>query len=466
MRALVTYALTIICIVANLLCSCGNSMSRGSQNDIQNDSINQLLPDTIRVATLYSPTSYFIYRDATLGYDYSLVKQFAEDNNITFDIIIAPNMNAMVEMLESNNVDLIAYEIPIISEYRNRILHCGIENFSSQVLVQPIVNGEVEITDVTQLVGRDVYVEKDSKYQQRIENLNSELGGGIKIHIVDKDTLITEELIRMVSEGVIPLTIVDSDIARVNKTYYKDLDITLKLSFPQRSSWAVSKNDTTLANKINKWFAQETPKRIHAEVHKCYFELSKTEKRPYTIDFSKGYISIYDVYFKKYASQVGWDWRLMASQAYAESRFDSTAVSWAGARGIMQIMPATAKAYGLTSRIAHIDDNIRVASQILKKLDISLSKYVEDPQERAKFVIGAYNSGIGHIFDAIALAKKYGKNPQLWDENVAEMVLMKTKPEYYNDPVCKFGYFRGSQTYEYVNDVMDFYSRCKRYVPL
>ena len=95
-----------------------------------------------------------------------------------------------------------------------------------------------------------------------------------------------------------------------------------------------------------------------------------------------------------------------------------------------------------------------------------MSKYVEDPQERLKFVIGAYNSGIGHIYDAIALAKKYGKNPQIWDGNVAEAVLMKTKPEYYNDPVCKYGYFRGSQTYDYVNDVMEFYNKSKRHIPL
>lgn len=461
MRVVATFLMSMTILVSAIISGCSGAGSLNAQADTLD-----ILPDTVRVATLYSPTSYFIYRDATLGYDYSLVKQFSEDNNVTFDIVIASNMNAMIEMLEAGEVDVIAYEIPITSEYKDRVLHCGFENTSSQVLVQPIIGDTVQIKDVTQLVGRDVYVEKDSKYQQRIENLNSELGGGINIHIVDKDTLITEDLIRMVSNGEIPLTIVDSDIARVNKTYFKDLDITLKLSFPQRASWAVAKSNEDLAKCINRWFEQESPKRIHAEVHKKYFELSKTEKRPYTIDFTKGYISIYDSYFKKYAKETGWDWRLMAAQAYAESRFDSTAVSWAGARGIMQIMPATARAYGLTTRIAHIDDNIRVASQILKKLDNSLSKYVEDPQERLKFVIGAYNSGIGHIYDAIALAKKYGKNPQIWDGNVAEAVLMKTKPEYYNDLVCKYGYFRGSQTYDYVNDVMEFYNKSKRHIPL
>lgn len=104
--------------------------------------------------------------------------------------------------------------------------------------MQPKAGGGSElITDVTQLVGKEVYVEEGSKYHARLNNLNTELGGGIIIKPIDRDTLITEDLIAMVSKGEIPLTVVDSDIARLNRTYYRDLDITLQISFPQRSSW-------------------------------------------------------------------------------------------------------------------------------------------------------------------------------------------------------------------------------------
>lgn len=93
------------------------------------------------------------------------------------------------------------------------------------------------ITDVTQLVGRDVYVEKDSKYHQRLRNLNDEIGGGINIVAVDRDTLIAEDLIDMVSAGKIPLTVVDSDIAGINSTYYSNIDVSLPVSLEQRASW-------------------------------------------------------------------------------------------------------------------------------------------------------------------------------------------------------------------------------------
>lgn len=420
------------------------------------------IPDTLRVGTLYSPTSYFIYREETMGYDYDLVNRFATDKGIKLSIEVASNLNSLIEMLDTGYIDMIAYEVPITAEYKTQVLPCGIENITYQVLVQPKTENN-PINDVTELIGKDVYVEKNSKYQHRLENLNRELGGGINIYSIDKDTLISEELIAMVSEGKIPLTIVDSDIAKLNKTYFNDLDITMKVSFPQRSAWGVSPSKKWLADSINQWMSQEQPKKTQAWLLKRYFELSKNEFSFYNFKFKNGRISPYDNLFKKYSKEVNWDWRLLAAQGFTESHFDTTVVSWAGARGIMQIMPGTARAYGLTDdKMANPEANISTAVKIIKSLNKSLAKYVPDEKERLKFVIGAYNSGIAHVYDAIALAKKYGKNPQVWDGNVAEAILMKSKPEYYNDEVCKYGYFRGRQTVTYVEQVMKFYDRCKQ----
>jgi membrane-bound lytic murein transglycosylase F len=267
----------------------------------------------------------------------------------------------------------------------------------------------------------------------------------------------------MVSEGKIGLTIVDSDIAQLNKTYYGDLDITLQVSFPQRASWGVSPKNAWLADSINDWIKGERPQSTQSWLLKRYFELSKSEPSVANFKFKDGRISPYDEIFKKYAAEIGWDWRLLASQGFSESRFDTTVVSWAGARGIMQIMPSTARAFGLEAdRIANPEANIATAVKILKSLNRSLQKYVPDDVERQKFIVAAYNSGIAHVYDAIALAQKYGKNPQLWDGNVAETILMKSKPEFYNDSVCKYGYFRGKQTVTYVAQVMNFYEKSKK----
>ncbi|MDE7154368.1 MAG: transglycosylase SLT domain-containing protein [Muribaculaceae bacterium] len=440
--------------------SCNSSKTSG-QTEHQ-------LPDTLRVATLYSPLSYFIFRDEEMGYDYSLIKSFADEKGLVLDLVVAPGMEKMIEMLDSGIVDIAACEIPVTSEYKQKVVACGPENYTSQVLVQPKKQGEELITDVTQLVGKDVWVERNSKYQSRMEHLNDELGGGINIHIVDRDTLITEDLIEMVSNGTIPLTVVDSDIARINKTYFKDLDITMELSFQQRQAWGVAPDKKWLADSVDAWFETEQSQQRNAQLLKRYFELSKNDDNPYPISFENGTISSYDNFFKKYAAQIDWDWRLMAAQGFTESHFNPNAVSWAGARGIMQIMPSTARANGLSmNKITQPEPNISTAAKVIKTLDKAFTDKVPDPEERKKFVIAAYNSGPAHIYDAINIARVTGKNPQVWDGNVAEALLMKSNPKYYNNrSICKYGYFRGKQTYAYVREVYKFYEKAKQKVQI
>lgn len=451
--ALVTLGLT------SLFFSCG-----GNGNNAQDSSSDMAhkLPDTLRVATLYSPEAYFIYKGQEMGYDYELVTAFAADKDMILKIEIAPSLSRAVEMLDSGHVDLIAYEVPVTAEYKDRVVPCGPENITTQVLVQP-KKGETElITDVTDLVGKDVYVESESKYEARIRNLNQEVGGGINIHTVDRDTLITEDLIAMVSEGKIPLTVVDSDIARINKTYYRDLDITLPLSFEQRSGWAVAPAKAWLGDSINSWLNSENPRQEQAQLLKRYFELAKNDPNTkYYVENGVG-VSPYDHLFKRYAEDYNWDWKLLASQAYVESKFDSTAVSWAGARGMMQIMPRTAKGYGQTAKsVMRNDVAVETALKLLNDLDKQLTPKVPDENERKKFVLAAYNSGLGHVNDAINLAQKYGLDPQKWDDNVAKAILWKSNPKYYKDPVVRFGYSRGRETYDYVNRVYAFYNRAK-----
>ena len=442
-----------------------------SRNSKQHDHLTVAqLPDTLIIGTLYSPTSYFYYKEDTMGYEYERISSFAREKNMGTRFIIARNMEAAIAMLDSGTIDVIAYEIPITAEYRNRVLSCGTENITHQILVQP--RSDTMITDVTQLVGRDVYVEKNSKYEARLRNLDDELGGGIRIHTVEEDSLIADDLVEMVAEGKLPLTIVDSDIARLNRTYYSNIDISLEVSFPQRAAWAVKKGNQWLADTITRWAQGEQSRPAYKLILKRYFELSKrgiTDDATGTISVSEnlhhGFISPYDDIFRHHAATIGWDWRILAAQAWVESKFRNDVVSWAGARGLMQLMPRTARAYGITlEETIDPDKNVGAAVRSIRDLDRSLTRYVPDPQERLNFIIAAYNSGIGHIYDAIALARKYGKNPAVWFGNVEEAVLWKTNPEFYNDPVCRFGYFRGRQTVNYVRSVTGYYSLYCKYI--
>lgn len=416
----------------------------------------------ITAVTLYSSTSYFQYKMQPMGYEYDLIKDFARSQGLKLNIKVAENATRLVEMLEAGDADVVAFPIPLNNKLKEKVIYCGREEQDSQVLIQRSNKGDTLLTDVTQLLGKDIYVKPGTKYYERLKNLDVELGGGIHIHEMPQDTITSEDLISMVSQGQIPYTISDENIARLNKTYFWNINVSLKISFLQRSSWVVRNTSPELAKAINEWASDKTGNHIYKALTKRYFELSK---QPFSAELSEvknGHISPYDDLFRKYAKNIGWDWQLLASIAYQESRFNPNVVSWAGAEGLMGIMPNTAKALGVTPHeLKEPDTGIRTGVDCLRKFLQGFND-ITDPVEKIKFTLASYNAGIGHIYDAQRLAEKYGKNPNVWDDNVSEYIRLKNDPEYYNDPVCKHGYLRGSETFNYVREVMERYKYYKQ----
>lgn len=439
-----------------LILSGGMSGCRNHKAD-EGDIKNQI--DTLKVATLYGPTSYFDYRGEIMGIDYENVSKFAEEEGMVLDIHTVDNIQDLIEELKNGTVHLAAYPVPSIAEYNSEVLHCGRKEVSRQVLVQK--KGTEKINDVTELVGKDIYVEKGSKYFYRLQNLNDELGGGINIHTLESDTITSEDLIQMVSNGEIPFTVVDSQIAALTIPDYPDIDTSLSLSADQAASWAVAPGLDSLAAKINRWENSSQATDFVKSIYKRYYDRAAIDVFDTNLSYFKKLnlsknktVSPFDNLFKKYGESMELDWRLLAAIAYCESNFNPTVVSRFGASGLMQVMPSTAQAMGVDpSTLDSPENNVRAASKILKKLDSSFQNKVKDPQERVKFVVAAYNSGLGHIFDAMALAEKIGLDPQKWTGNVSVAALMKSRPEYYNDPVVKHGYFRGRETVDFVDHV-------------
>lgn len=414
------------------------------------------------VLTLYSSTSYFSYRGQEMGLQYELSEQFAKSLGLKLRIEVAKNVHELIRKLLAGEGDIIAYNLPITREWKDSILYCGEEVITHQVVVQKGKGQNKPIKDVTELIGKDVYV-KPGKYYDRLVNLNNELGGGILIHEVSNDSVTAEDLITQVAQGKIPYTIADNDLAKLNKTYYPNININLSISFDQRSSWAVRKDCPELAAAANKWHNENLTSPAYTASMKRYFENSKMMPHSPVLSLKEGKISHYDDLFKKYSKEIDWDWRMLASLAYTESNFDTTAVSWAGAKGLMQLMPATARAMGVeTGKEQNPEENIKAAIKYIAATDRSLSM-IKDKQERLNFVLASYNAGLGHIYDAMALAKKYGKNNFVWKDNVENFILLKSNEEYFTDPVCKNGYFRGIETYNFVRDIM---SRYKSYIRL
>jgi membrane-bound lytic murein transglycosylase F len=446
----------IILIFSNfLLASCGTKKVDSASVQSSNDLKEIVKSDTLKVATKYGSTSYFLFRDELLGFDYEIVENLATYLHVNLEIIVAHSENEMCQLLNDGKVDIVAYNTIETKELKRQFDFVFPQEDSYQVLVQNM--GANALSDVTELAGKSVYVPANSIFYERLKALNDEIGGTINI-IVAADSLSNDDLIEMVADNKISYTIAYHNVAMLHKTFNKTLDCRMPIGFNQNNGWLIRKRSRDLRKAIAKWRKQpETALAENNLLHKYW------EKSPFfalrKVNIPKGAISPYDQYFKKYAPLINWDWRLLAALAFHESRFIASEESWAGAAGIMQLMPHTAANFGLDKDTKfNAEMNIEAGVQYIKSLNLAF-RQVENSEERIKFILAAYNSGPAHVLDAMALTKKYGKNPHVWFNQVEYFLLKKREPEFYNDPVVKYGYFGGKETVKYVQNTLDTYEK-------
>ena len=209
-----------------LACICMMACRQQPQsNEVTNYDLPQMKDSgELVVLTLNSSTSYFNYRGEPMGFQYELAEQFARSLGVKLRMETAKNTHDLVHKLLTGEGDLIAYNLPITKEFKDSVEFCGEDIITHQVLVQRNSNKVPPLQNVTELIGKEVYV-KPGKYLDRLINLDKELGGGILIHKVENDSVTTEDLIMQVSNGTIDYAVCDNDLAKLNKTYYPNLNI-------------------------------------------------------------------------------------------------------------------------------------------------------------------------------------------------------------------------------------------------
>ena len=450
---------TIILLVVTIFffASCVQKNTEKLSYAVSNDLKEIIKSDTLRVATMYGSTSYFLYRDELMGFDYEMAENLANFLHLNLDISIATSENEMAQWLLENKVDVVAYNVPQTKELKKNFSFVLPQSESYQVLVQNV--GANSLSEVTELAGKTVYVKENSVFYDRLAALNEEIGGTIKIVVAD-DSISNDDLIDMVAEHKINYTLAFHNVALLHKSYSKTLDCHMSVGFDQHNGWLIRKNSHNLKKVIEKWENLPITEQIQSTLFNKYWE-----KSPYfalrKIKIPKGSISPYDHYFKEYAPQINWDWRLLAAVAYEESEFDPSTQSWSGASGIMQLMSRTASDFGLDrNTVLDPEKNIEAGVQYIKSLNFAFNR-VQNKEERIKFILAAYNCGPAHILDAMALARKFGKNPHIWYNQVEYFLLKKSEPAFYNDPVVKYGYYRGNVTVKYVRRTLNTFEKYK-----
>lgn len=419
--------------------------------------------------------SYFIYKGQSMGYEYELLNNLAKHLGVNLKITITTGVERAIDQLNKGEGDILAFPLAITKERTKYVSFTKPHYHSHQVLVQrkPDNWRRMGIDDINDqllkspidLIGKEVYVLPGTSFEQRLQHLSEEIGGDI---VIRKDTSIaeTESLIRKVALGEIDYTVTDQTIATVNASYYPNIDISVPISVPQQVAWATRQNSEELLNAINNWMAKIKKEPTFMVVYNRYYKNPRTSLLRLQSDYSSlggNKLSPFDTLIKVGAEKIGWDWRLLASLVYQESRFLPDGESWAGARGLMQLMPSTAKRFG-ASNPYDPNQSLHAGVGYLKYLDNYWYTRVPDPRERIKFILASYNAGLSHIIDARKLADKHGKNPQVWSDNVEYFLLQKSNAKYYRDPVVMAGYCKCEEPVNYVRDILDRYEEYKLHI--
>jgi len=404
---------------------------------------------TLRMITRNSPETYFLWRGELMGFEYELMKEFAKRHNIRLEVIVADNYQQMKKLLEQGDGDIIAAGLSRIKERNSEFKFSSRYNRVSELLVAN--KDGVPIERLSDLRGRTVTVRKSSAFWATAKDLANKYGVNI---LAADENIPTEILIAQVADEEIDLTIADSNLIGIEQRFRDNIitPLTLKENVPY--AYAVRSENQQLLSAINAFIKKEYRGTFYNVLKGKYFASKKrlTTYRQERVT-SDSALSPYDQLVKDSARKYQFDWRLIISQMFQESRFDPKASSPAGARGLMQVLPRTAKELGFLD----LDKPEQSVAAGIQYLDWTRARFSNDIplEEKLFFALAAYNAGFGHVRDAQKLAKKMNLRSDKWFDNVEKAMLLLQKPKYYKN--TRFGYCRGSEPVNYVREIQQRY---------
>ncbi|MCW8919388.1 MAG: transporter substrate-binding domain-containing protein [Gammaproteobacteria bacterium] len=422
----------------------GDLISRGDLATIKEHQV-------LRVLTRNNASTYFLWRGELHGFEYELAKEFAQRHKLRLEMVVPPSRDLLIPWLREGKGDIIAAAMtPTDERQQEGITFSRPYNTVSEIVVS---RSDDPIDSAEQLAGRRVVVRRSSSYWQSMEALQQQ---GIAFELIAAaEELETEELLAQLARGEIDLTVADSHILDIELTWRDDIRAAFALG-ERHHGWIVRQENPTLLRAVNAFHKSEYRGLFYNVTYDKYFRNPKQIRRHLegrADTAGNNTLSPYDELVRKHADHYGFDWRLIVSQMYQESRFNPRAKSWAGAQGLLQVLPRTAREFGITD--LHDPDNglragMHYLSWLLKRFEPEL-----EMGERTWFALAAYNAGVGHVRDARRLAVEKGWNPNKWFNHVERGMLLLAKREYAKS--AKHGYVRGHEPVNYVRQIHDRY---------
>ncbi|TWI76787.1 membrane-bound lytic murein transglycosylase F [Desulfobotulus alkaliphilus] len=398
------------------------------------------------VVTRNTLHTYYIYDEKETGFEYELVKTLADKLDLRLEIQMADTMEEMEEALTQGRAAIAIPGSPALPAESLRTTR----PYMYMELELVVHRSKMQIRSPKDIAGMRIHVPTGSDSYTLLRHLQAD---GLDIELVE-ESLCGEALFSKVASRIIEGTVIPGHMARRYQRYYPQALPAFALGRPAPFVWLVHPEAHRLHYTINRFLDQilangtfETLYNHHYRNLDLfdYVDLMRFHQR------LESRLPRYQHLFEKYADLHGFDWRLIAAQSYQESHFNPWARSHANARGLMQLMPRTARSLGVTN-VHDPEQSIEAGVRYLKNLH-NIFYQAEEPHRTYK-ALGSYNVGQGHMYDARALARRFGLDPNRW-YNMEKMLPLLEKKEYYKD--ATYGYCRGSEPVTYVKRILLYY---------
>jgi membrane-bound lytic murein transglycosylase F len=400
----------------------------------------------LRMLTLSGPHTYFLWRGELFGFEYELLKRFADHLDVRLEVVLAPRREKLLPWLRSGRGDLVSAAMTVTP---NRVAE-GYHFTKPYLHVDEVIVGRSGVPlprSLADLAGRTVHVNPSTSYFEHLRTLE-----GVHLVTHNQDT---QSLLGALRRGEIDLTVADSHQLAIELAYHDGLEAGARLNHNGQIAWATIPEHETLTQALNDFIRREYRGLAYNLLRQKYFGNPRRVKRHERHRLVDHQLSPYDELIKDAARRYDFDWRLVVAQAYQESKFDPKQTSFAGARGLLQVLPRTARQVGIEpASLWEPQPGIEAGTRYLKWASERFESSLPH-SERVWFTLAAYNAGAGHVHDARKLAARRNLNPDIWFGNVEQAMLLLSRREFAAE--ARHGFVRGSEPVKYVYDIRNRY---------
>ncbi len=406
----------------------------------------------LKVGTRYGMTTYYNGVAGPEGFDYELVKGFAEFLGVRLEIYPYYTLPELFDPLQQGYLDIVAGDIVATPERRQQFkVGPGYQEISQKLVFK---QGNKRPRKLRDLQGKLLVIRESAQAESlRTANLDPATNEN-QVVWNETDDQDAEELLLAVLDEEIDYTIASSNLLDVLRRRHPELSIGFTIEKAQQVAWLLTRDqDDSLFAKVIEYFGEiHSSGQLKVLEHK-YFGHVKQFNYVDTTMFLKAAREVlpkFEAYFRQYATTI--DWRLIAAMSYQESHWDPLAKSPTGVRGMMMLTLPTAKDWDVTSRL-DAEQSIRGGSRYFESLVKRIPERIPFP-DRLWFALAAYNIGLGHLEDARVMTQRLGSNPDLWVDVKKHLPLLRQK-RYYKH--TRFGYARGDEAAQYVENIRRYY---------